>query len=391
MSVIQSTRWRPLLRPKKTSGNSLHPAAGKHTRTLRDWERLRCPSTDNHGRPNYRRISPVVVATHHHGLEPSCLSAYQQRRQELQNSMRLRQARYLQLYRLRSLTKNESMSSCGSHSTSAECSAMGIIFDEMKSMSQASSNMSSWSGSCLSCKAFGLECFCPILDEGNLSGSQDPISTGSSQSSTYGPPASLPPSTWLDDTIFSDPVPLYGPSAPLCASMIGHIPFYQPVVASEPDYTWGLPSLPLRNTTNAGRYTSRTSPSDAGVDVKLASQTGGEDEQKDASLRMRSPTGKKIFHCSVRGCDSSFTDRKNRHRHQQFSCDRASMARPARNIKCTQCRQSFKRPDGLVKHMTTIHKTCTTCSVTFESSDAVKVHKQNDHLVPSRTSSGERP
>jgi hypothetical protein len=306
--------------------------------------------------------------------------------------MRLRQAQYLQLCRLQSLTKNESMPSCGSHSTSAECSAMGSICDEMNSMSQTSSDILGWSGSCSwSCKASGLlECVCSIIDEGNLSGSRNP-STGSSQSSTYDPQASLPPSMWFDNPISSDPAPLYGPPAPFCASMIGHNPVYQPIVASEPGYTHGFSNLPWMNTTHAGRYTSRTSTSDAEVEAKLASQIGGEDEQKDASLRMHSPTGKKLFHCSLHGCKSSFTDRKNCYRHEKFSCDRATMARPAQYIQCTRsrCRQSFKRPDGLVKHMTTIHKTCTKCLVTFESPEAVRLHKQNDHHVPSRTPSGD--
>jgi hypothetical protein len=91
---------------------------------------------------------------------------------------------------------------------------------------------------------------------------------------------------WFDDPRLSDPAPLYGPPAPLCASMIGHNPFYQPIVASEPDYIWGFPNLPLGNTTHAGRYTSRTSTSDAEIAHQVSQQghhTDSTSESEDSS------------------------------------------------------------------------------------------------------------
>lgn len=93
-------------------------------------------------------------------------------------------------------------------------------------------------------------------------------------------------------------------------------------------------------------------------------------------------------------CSDSFTEKRNKNRHEETSCTlRAEEEKINARTECKMpnCKSSFARPDGLVKHITEVHKKCSRCleisqqSVVFTSPDEIKAHKWTSHGVPLRT------
>jgi hypothetical protein len=86
-------------------------------------------------------------------------------------------------------------------------------------------------------------------------------------------------------------------------------------------------------------------------------------------------------------CGNRLSNARNRRRHEEYSCIEL---RQKKVIPCTfgNCDQRFCRPDGLIKHMTQVHKACTICSAVFEKKSEVTDHKRMIHRIPKRTSSG---
>jgi hypothetical protein len=126
------------------------------------------------------------------------------------------------------------------------------------------------------------------------------------------------------------------------------------------------------------------------LEARPISHQQGEDHERDAghstppqrSTPPRRPSDGK-FVCE---CGKDFTNVRNQRRHAEHNCPKLENKTI---IGCwfPSCRATFGRPDGLIKHVTAVHKLCTICQLKCNTATEVADHKLDVHGIPKRSSS----
>jgi hypothetical protein len=192
--------------------------------------------------------------------------------------------------------------------------------------------------------------------------------------------------SYLNSTIYEEPDPILEPEIPGYSSSMPYILDHILSQVPMPNCLGQLASFTLDDL-NEAQFLPREDTWASHMPTPKF-QLSKSEQQNEQSYQGQSPNRR--YECRYK-CGEAFGHRRNKRRHEGFSCKNVNRKLV---VRCTfgQCKKTFRRPDGLTKHMTGVHKTCTLCTEegprTFKTSDEVTKHKLVSHKIPLRKTSG---